>query len=666
MIKIAIKKNRLLIILTLIGVLHRLLFALFFNHMFDFGSILALIKSVTDTGDITAGFIVLRNNNILSQFFGKIFYQMGGVWLYFLQFLHVIDIRYIFDVKPYQTIESYMVGFNSWNPPLYQLIAIKLSQFFYDFTLLFFIYKIAKLIDIKKISFVFLFWAINPFMIFVPYAMYQSDIAMMAFFIGGVYFTLKALLTQTNNNLWTKILAILLITVGAIIKQVPILIIPFVIIIFSSSIISFIGYSSIFLFFYQFFSQPWSKDYLLQRTFFLTSKESLAIFNFQLNNVSVFMLLYLIVFLIFILNRDKIIKKTFNLLTLITLILCGLYISENPELLFVNFNIWIMPFILLLVLKDPKYCLLLAAPIIGFLKRNMIDNTFLTGALTESLGTSFSGTPSYLRILQYSMSPILIGLIINTLMIAIYILYFIILIADLVGREIIKLGIFGSYLSVNYKKIVIGLLLSFYLFFGVDYLIKTNYTTLKSEPIQMLDERISLKKNILSMEIENPKRQLLTALELSGRVIKVNNIDHLVLKFSEGQRILLEQSVMDYQLPETPGEILIFFKKGINNKKIKLEIFKDRKNNDIEIQKMKKIDQSADINSFNLNHDVRLKFTGDPFYIKLYQRIAYEDVFSGFDKHIKTKPKFFFVYGLTILVIVLLIVKLFRSKPSNL
>src|SRR3989338_1322624 len=103
-----ILQHKVIIIIILVGVIHRLIFALLFNHMFDFGSILALIKSVADTGDITAGFIVLKNNNILSQFFGKLFYQLGALWLYFLQFMHILDIRYIFDINPYQNIESYM------------------------------------------------------------------------------------------------------------------------------------------------------------------------------------------------------------------------------------------------------------------------------------------------------------------------------------------------------------------------------------------------------------------------------------------------------------------------------------------------------------------------------------------------------------------------------
>ncbi|OGK56901.1 hypothetical protein A3J15_00690 [Candidatus Roizmanbacteria bacterium RIFCSPLOWO2_02_FULL_38_10] len=658
-----ILQHKVIIIIILVGVIHRLIFALLFNHMFDFGSILALIKSVADTGDITAGFIVLKNNNILSQFFGKLFYQLGALWLYFLQFMHILDIRYIFDIKPYQNIESYMVGFNAWNPPLYQLIAIKLSQFFYDFIFLFFLVKIAKLIDIKKISLIFLFWAINPFMVFVSYAMYQSDLLMLVFFMGGVYFALRSLTDISNKNLKFKILAILFFSAGAVIKQVPILVIPFIIIIFSQSFLSFIGYAVIFIFFYQFLSQPWSMDYVLQRTFFLSSRESLAIFNFQLNGVSIFLFIYLSI-LFFILNRrELIIKKPFNLLILITLTLCGLYISENPELLYVNFNTWIMPFIILIALKDPKYSLLLFAPIIGFFKRNLIDNTFLSGALSETLGPSFIGSPSYLKLLQYTISPVLVGLLLNSIMIVIYIIYSIVLILDLIGKKVQFIG--EMFLVQNYKKLIFVLFMSFYLIFGIDYLIKTNYTSIKSEPIQILDERTILRNNTIKFEIQNPNSFQLTALELSGRVTKVNNIDYLVVRLSDNSQILSEQRVMDYQLPDTPGEMLIFFNKAVTNKKIKVEIYKLRKNNDVEIQEMKKIDQTADSGKFNLDGNIKIKFSSNPLYVKLYRRIDYRTVTQTLAKHLNSKPKFFTAFSLILTFLTFFILILNKIKSSN-
>src|SRR3989338_8660623 len=236
-----IKKHKAVLQLLLLGIIVRLLWIFFFNSTFDFFNILALSKSVFDTGRLSDGFFVLKQNNLEVQLYGKIYYQLIALWLKVLEVFKIIEVRYLFDTKAYTGPNGYLEGLFHWGPLLYQIISIKFFQFFYDGIFLYFLYQISKLINPSKSKHVLLFWALTPFLMIEPYSVYQSDFAMLAFFIAGIYFWMKELI-QKDNGLFTKnkILAFFFLSLGAVIKQVPILVIPFAIISFSQNIFSFL------------------------------------------------------------------------------------------------------------------------------------------------------------------------------------------------------------------------------------------------------------------------------------------------------------------------------------------------------------------------------------------------------------------------------------------
>ncbi len=356
-VKVFFHNRRKLISFVILGIIVRLIFAILFTHSFDFFNILVLIKSVADTGNIVEGFFVVKKIMSLDiQLYGKIYYQLAAVWLNILDFLKIIDIRYIFDNKGYTEAESYLSGFGQWSPPLYQLTSIKLFQFIYDFIFLFYFIKIATLIFGPKYNkYLVLFWALNLPMIYVGYAMFQSDLAMVAFLIGGIYYAIIA--SKENSKIMSRSILLMLVffAIGAVIKQVPILfVIPFLMVI-SRSVKSFMISSVFFGFCYVLLSQSYLKDGALMKQFFLNSEESLALFHFRLNDVPIFLVLYLLFTIGVYIFRTHIQTNNFHIITISTILLLIVFISEDMRYFFVQFSIWIIPFLALLTIKDFRF-----------------------------------------------------------------------------------------------------------------------------------------------------------------------------------------------------------------------------------------------------------------------------------------------------------------------
>lgn len=641
----------------LVGIVHRLIFALFFNNIFDFRNILALVKSVADTGDLTAGFFVLKKSGLEVQLYGKIYYQIAAAWLQILNTLKLIDIRYLFDVKPYDNPFTYLVGLGQWTPPLYQLIAIKLSQFFYDFILLFFLYRLGGLLELKNKHFIILLWALNPFLIFSPYAMYQSDLAMLAFLTAGIYFAIRGFQNSQGSNLKFKILSLLFFATGSVIKQVPILIVPFVLLLFSNSILNFLFFSSIFSFFYLLLSQPWSQDASLLKQFFLSSKESLALFNFQLNSVPIFLLLYFSFFFFFFFKGKEFFKKPLNLLCSIVIIIALIYIGESADLLFPQFNMWIMPFLILLLLVKNEYSIFMIFPIIGFFKRSMIDSDFLTGALSETLGKKLADIPNYEKIFNHLINPDLITYFLNTITILGYILLIVLIFREFFQRT--TTFFFIQKIKLNYKKIILILFISYYIFLGIDYFIKSKYVILSGKNYQETNDRILLKNNSRSIIISNPLKNTIHALEFKAFRKQINYHDNLVFKFTnlENGKVLLEQKFFDYYFSNSENSTVVFLKRGVSQPKVKLELFKETKQNEVEFVTAKVVENPN-------SDDLLITFLDRPFYIKFRGQYPYSSSFITFLKHLHSKPKFFTMYFLTIIFLLILMLLLLRGRYS--
>ncbi len=661
-----IEKYKLLIFFIALGIFIRLISALAFNHMFDFRNILSLMKSVADTGNLTDGFFVLKRQGLEVQLYGKIYYQLGALWLWFLHFIKILDINYLFDVKPFDKSYSYMVGLGQWNPPLYQLVAIKLSQFFYDFLFLYFFYKSAQILEIRNKSLVVLFWAINPYIIFTAYAMFQSDLAMLSFFMGGIYFTLKVLKNDSSNTGRDKILSLIFYSIGAVIKQLPILIIPFVIVLYSKRISSFLFYCLVFILSYIIVSQPWSSDAELIRLFFLTSKESMALFNFVLNNVPIFFILYLSLFGFVLLGHKERFNIPFNFLLLVTIILSCVYISEDNSFFFPQFNVWIMPFIILIALVKNEYAIFLLAPVIGFIKRSMLDNDFFSGSLSETFGSLFSTMPKYEQILKSSFNSHLIDWMLNSIMVFLYLFFIYLLLSEIRIFPSIKerYNYITLFLKKYYLQILSISLLSYYVFLGLDSAFKSRYVTFRGREQQEVVQDVHLNAESISMQIKNPNRHIINALELRTSRKDVKSKDNVVFTFTDldtGKK-LLEQKVFDYYFPLDAGPTFIFLKKGLSAKNMKLEISKESTQNDIVVYKAKFISPPQEF----LPGRIELVFKKDPILIQLRGQHPIMHIIYSFGRQVFNKPTFFISYLILLLlnsgVLLYLFMKINRSS----
>lgn len=660
-------KNRLLILLILAGVIFRLFFLLFIHHIFDFRNILAIMKSVADTGNLTEGFFVLKRNSLEVQLYGKIFYQLGAIWLKILQAFGLINVNYIYDTQPFEIPSAYMIGFQGWNPQLYQQIAIKLSQFFYDFIFLYFFYRLASIISPSKKYLAVLFWAFNPFLCFVTYAMFQADIAMLAFFTAGITLSLESFQVKAGSKLKYKIAALACLALGAVIKQVPILFVPFALVLLSESIVSFGVLTAAFTFFYTIFSQPWAPDVTLIKQFLITSRESLALFNFQLNSISIFLLLYVYLFILTVFLRKKFINNPINLVYLVTALIIVIFIGEDNSFLFPQFNIWIMPFIFLASLVRPEYLLFFIAPLIGFFKRSMIDNDFLSGSLSQSYGSLLADLPKYQQLLHFSVNTILVDYVLTTIMIALYLvlLYFLLGEFGILPIKKFSQGVL-DFMAKYYVKILLTLVLSYFLVIGVDYFIKSKYVILRGGMVQEEMKEFHLNGNKLTIDIDNPYSRSLNGIELKAVRKSIFFNDSVVLNFTDRttNKTLLVQKVFDYMIPQTADDVVIPLNKPLNSKKIRMELYKENNQNDIVVfrasivtdPKLLKVSQSIPI---------AVDYHGTPIQIRF--RGQYPVMYAGyvFVRSILEKPSFFIGYFSLILVLVALTLGLSKLKEPR-
>lgn len=647
------------------------LFFLFFNHFFDFFNILVLVKSVADTDNVIAGYQVLQRINLTVQLYGKMYYQISALWIRLLDFLNIIDSNTIFDTKPYQNIDTYMSLFMHAGPELWKLIVIKGIQFAYDIVFLFFLIKTVFFVK-KNAENVFLFWAINPFLIFVTYSMFQADIAMLAFLMAGVYFWMKSLQAETYKliNIYS-LSSLFFLTVGGVIKQFPLLLIPYAILSFSKNWISFIIYSVFFAITYSLFSQPWHSDTAFMRYALLRSKESLALFEFSLNGVSVFLFFYLLffIFVLFMWSKKKNMANPFNLISIIVGILSILYVSRESSFLFFQLNTWIMPFIALLSLKNKHYSIFLIAPVIGYIKRTMVDNDVFAGSLGVSLGSALGDMPKYKDFIRPILDPVLFDYFFTSLMAVIYVILLICLILDLLEID------YWSYITsqnsrfwtrINLKNVTKGIFIFYIVFFIGDYFLKSNYVLLNSGSYQQTNKEISLLGSPATIIIDNPEKRVITGITMALKRKSLASTDSVVFQFTDlaTSKHIFTQKMSDYTVTENNDPYYLFFKRPISSSKIELKIYKEKGSSDLYLSGARYVSDDvvdgghlAGYRSNLDNSNIKLTFLSDAFDIKLRGRYPLHNAANRFFEHIKQQISFFVVLfsiiGITILYVLI-------------
>jgi|GEM_PF-2627048 len=637
---------------VLIGIAVRLIISFLINAPFDFFNILAISKSVADTCSLVDGFFALKRHGLEVQLYGKIFYQLTALCLKTLEKARILETQYLFDNKPFQEASLYLSKLFKWGPPLYQLISIKMLQLLFDGIFIFFFYKIAKIIKPTEAHQVLFFWALTPFLMIAPYAVFQSDFAMLTCMVAGVYFWIKGN-RDTHHKLISPntCLTFLFLGLGAVIKQVPLLLIPFTVISFSKNFKVFILHVLNGAFFYFLFTQPWDKDTTLMKQYFLFSKESTAIFNFQLNSSSVFILSYLLLLFFVLIKKNEVFNKQTAPIYLTTLLLSIIYITEDSTFLFPQFNLWIFPFLALLTLIKAEYGLLMIAPVLGFFKRAMIG-VDLAGLLKPTFGYGFEHLLDYQYIVRGLFNPDLFGLFITSSMIAVYVVLTVLLMGDLFNISSIHNFKVKIADNLDLKKITL-LFLSFYLILFIsDFAIKTRLTILPSQNYQLTNNRFLLSTQPLKFSVNNPKSKAINGLELHIQKNDINYVDNTILKFvDENGKVILLHKINDFLFPLAPDNYTVVLNKTIKNKKFTVEIYKEKGYNTISLFEAKFVGEIIGNTLYDnppQDEVLQIFFPKQIFEVKLRGQYEPYQMLNGIRYHINQKPAFFKIYFLII------------------
>ncbi len=646
--------NRTVVAIILFGIILRLLAMFFLNYTFDFFNILALVKSVADSGSLVPGWVALKRTGLEVQLYGKIYYQIAAFWLTTIaRFTNLIDLNHFFDRS-----ELFQTG-----PALYQLIAIKMVQFLYDGLLVFFLYKIARLFEVKKAHYILLFWAINPFLILVPYAWFQADFAMVACLTSGLYFWLASRKNDETNILTVnKILALIFFVLGGVIKQVPLIFIPFVIVSFSRNWRSFLSAVIVAAVAYFTFSQLWTADANLLKQMLFNSRESTAIFNFQLNSMSVFLFAYTGLFLLAFFRRRKVFSDIKNIIYLSLILMIIVYITEDSTLFFPQFVVWIMPLLAILYLFEEKYGWFFIIPIIGYLKRLMMDSEVLSGALKPSAGYGFNSLVSYGQIFRGAINPDLVGLGLTTMMISLYVIMAAILLLKMFNVKINDEEEIGL-VRLNLRQVAVGIMVIYLAVFGIDFFIKSRYSLLPMTALQRQTNEFRLNSTPLAVSIDNPGDKIINAVELRLMREEIKQPDYTYFRFKDGDgRILLEQKVSDYLFPVTDDNFLVPLAKSVTGQRLTLEIYKKSDDNVVKLIGAKFIPAVTGgwyYDQPDKSDIIRLDFKNNQmFEMDLRGQYGWPQIANGIKFHINQNPDFFTAYFSTILLLAIVIVLL--------
>jgi len=662
-----IKKHSVIFAFLGCGIFIRLIFAFSFNHTFDFFNIIAIVKSEAETdSSLPAFFAIKQVHQHDTQLFGKIYYQFLGLWFRFLDVIGLINLQYIFGSEPFNGTAGYMSGFGKWGPQHYQLVSIKMIQFFFETLFLGFFLGIVKIIVPKSIGAIrasVAFWAFTPFLIYPSFVPFQSDLAMTAFLLGGIFFGLKAYGEKDEKK---AVLFIVLMScmfaVGAIIKQVPLLfVIPFAIVIsrnWKMGIASLLGFGLS----YYLISQPWSHDAKLYKQLFLLSTESTALFHFTLNGASIFLVLYLCIVVGVVAYRQKIQEHSINIIKLAALILAVIYISEDIGYLYAQFTLWILPILFLLTLKDRIYSVFFLAPILGFYRWIIIDNGASVGSMGITFGKALEAIPSFEYVLQQFFSYSLIHTAINSAFIGLFIL----LIVVLTGKRIHLPWI--EYVTPG--RVVTALFGIYLLFFLFDYSQRGSIVQITTNVYS--ETRSSfLTKNPLEFTVQNPQARAVTGIDVSIMSKKKITGDTILLVVLDKKGVKVDSiEVNKFTLPESFDEVLFKFHKPIRAQEFTVHISDPFEQNDVSIQSAGVFNAKyqapyQDYDQFYKNNKTHISFGDQIIVSNVRGRYELADMIDNVKYHISQKPSFYIAYGILLGLLFIASAALFRYSFWN-
>ncbi len=668
-----LQQHKLITGLILLGVVVRLIFIFFFNHMIDFMNILAVSKSVAETGNVTGGILAVSKLMHSPQLYGKIYYQVAALWLFFLEKLKILQIQFLFDTKPYTGLSSYLVGLGQWSPPLYQLVSVKLIQFFWDFLFLFFLYQFAKEVGVKKLHYVILFWALNPFFLLITYAVFMPEIAMMMCTLGGTLFWIRALRKKTRTFFDFNVLVSLgFFALGAVIKQVPILFIPFVLISCSESALSLIIYSLCAGLSYILFSQPWAADASFIKQFSLFSNESLSIFKFTLNGLPVFILLYGLLLLYALSHKSKVFSSHVKILVLIISTFCIVYVCDT--LFFIQFLIWILPFAALLALIDPSTIWIMALSFVGVFIKAIASSDYFSILLSPAIGSMYSDYLTNSEFLKNIINTDFYNLVLYSVNVFIYIVIGLASISHLLERKSSLTEWFSQHIHISFTKLVILCFVFYFIFVAADFCIKSRYILLPQYNYQQTGNQIALSQKPISVIVNNPQKTTITALEIPIMTKGSLQPDTTTFVFKSGNSVVDEENVSDYTLPtNSDNPYQLFLHHAVNAQSFEVKIYKKNNINSVSVFESKILnDVNVPHNGLYKGYDtpnpdemLMLTYPNQNFAVAFRGIYGTNDIMNAFKFNLRTKRHRIFFGAYLAVTTLLFIVSVYFLKSRR-
>lgn len=659
------KIDQKIIALLFLGIGLRLIYGLLFNQMVDYMNILSLVKSIADTGNFNYGLIALKRIGFEVQLYGKIYYQIIALWLRLLDWIGIVPIKYLFDTKPLTDPQSYMIGLWQWSPPLYQLTIIKLIQFLWDFLFIFFLYKTARLINKNLAWLSILFWALNPYFMMINYAFFMPEMFMLAAFVGGLYFWLRLFEKNNKDNFLFKTLAIFFLTLGAVIKQVPLLLMPFLMIFLIKRVKDFIIYPFLFLIFYLFLKQGWAEDGYFINKFFLFSKESMGILRNNFNNIPYFLYFFGLFTVFFLKRRDLIFSRKENIILLIIFVISLIYL--NDPVFFIQFTIWILPFSFLLSLFNSQYWLVFNLSMLAITLKGWQNEMYLSPMLSPTIGAMFNDFLSNKifinQFFDYEIYYLLIRFGVNFF----YLLVIIEVIGLLFFNKSIFCKIFSQSLTFTPKRAIFFLFLIYIVFNIFDYTLKSSYVLLSQNKYQVSTNELELSGKPFVVKVINPSKKEIKAIQIP--VIIKNQVvfyDNLVFEFIKNNQIFLKKKIPHHYLIGKNYEepLIVFLPRTVKESDFFIKIYKEKGLNDLFVQKAQILnDLNKPPNGLFVGYEktpeenlIRIYFSDKKNIFPIYFRGRYDlnDIFNALKFHTNSifKKSFFTLYIITSIIII--------------
>ncbi|MGC9031706.1 MAG: hypothetical protein ACP5H7_03030, partial [Minisyncoccia bacterium] len=458
-----------------------------------------------------------------------------------------------------------------------------------------------------------------------------------------------------------KILALFFLVLGAIIKQLPLLIIPFFIIFASRNKKSSLFYSGLFLIFYFINKQGWSKDSFFINKFLLFSKESMGILRNNFNGMPYFLIFYSLFFLYVFRIKDYILKQYEKILLLIVAVISLTYL--NDPVFFIQFTIWILPFTFLIGLISKNYLPLFNLSLLAIIIKGFSNEFYLSPMLSPTIGSMFNEFLSNKIFINKFFSFEIYDLILKFIIFFCYLLIFI----ECLYLIFYKKGLLNKLykrlkINLSIKNSILVLFISYIIFVVLDYQIKSNFILLPQKEYQITTQEINLTKKPITIKIKNPQMKKIKALQISiSKKGTLTYDDNIIFEFFDNKNNkFLIKKVSDFEIPNTIDEpLIVFLPKTLDKKEFTLKIFKEKELNQIVVYKasiLERINKPKNglYNGYekpNENSLIKVYFDKKDNIFPLYFRGQYEikDIIYAISHHLQGRLKKYF-FGLYVFI----------------